>query len=277
MSSSRRGQSERSRIFAALLAIFFGGFGVHKFYLRDPGAGILYIFIFFITSRFAFPVSFILGWIDAFRFLTMSDENFDKKYNKNVIRDTDAYIEPNRPSRTRRIPAQRQTRQRPRAIQKANPFKKSGLRKYKEFDLEGAIDDFVQGLEINPNDIALHFNLACAYSLTEKKDKSFHHLSRAVELGYNDFNKIQSHDDLAFLRIQPEFDEFREKGYRLTGTTISNPQVLEEASKTVKEQEEPEVKDDVLLSQLNKLAELRKKGLLTEDEFNMERKKLLRR
>ena len=279
MSRRRRNQSERSRIFAALLAIFFGGFGAHKFYLRDPGGGILYIFIFFIATRIGLPISFILGWIDAFRLLTMSDETFDHKYNKHLVKDRDSYVEPNRPrtrrpgTRTRERRKTRTRRSSPRAIQKANPFKKSGLKKYKEFDLEGAIEDFEQGLEINPNDIALHFNLACAYSLTEQKDKSFRHLSRSVELGYNDFKKIQEHDDLAFLRIQPEFDEFKDNGYRLGGK-VQPPTPSEDEKE---KDSQPVVKDDVLLSQLNKLAELRKKGLLTEEEFNMERKKLLRR
>ena len=34
--------------------------------------------------------------------------------------------------------------------------------------------------------------------------------------------------------------------------------------------------DDTLLAQLNKLSELRKKGILSEDEFIFERKKVLR-
>ena len=34
--------------------------------------------------------------------------------------------------------------------------------------------------------------------------------------------------------------------------------------------------DDSLLAQLNKLSELRKKGILSEDEFIFERKKVLR-
>ncbi len=271
-----RNQKEKSRIFAAIIAFVFGGFGAHKFYLRDAGAGIFYIFLFFITSRI-FPVSFLLGWIDAIRLLTMSDQTFDRKYNKHLVRDEESYVEPMRPRTAHRrrrrvnINQSRQPNRAPaRAIQKANPFKKSGLRKYKEYDIDGAIEDFNQGLEINPNDIALHFNLACAYSLTEKKDKSFYHLDRAVALGYNDFEKIQTKDDLAFLRIQDGFDDFRENGYRL------QQQVQE---KTVEGENVPqeEIKDDVLLSQLNKLAELRKKGYLTEDEFLMERKKLLRR
>ena len=64
-------------------------------------------------------------------------------------------------------------------------------------------------LKIDPKDVALHFNIAAAYSLTEDKDKGFYHLSEAVKYGFKDFEKITSHDDLAYLRIQPEFEEFK--------------------------------------------------------------------
>ena len=156
---------------------------------------------------------------------------------------------------------------------KSNPFKKSGIAKYKEFDLDGAIADFEQGLAISEGDVALHWNIAAAYSLTEKKDKAFFHLNRAVELGFNDFEKIQSHDDLAFLRIQPEFDAFKTNGYKL-GTRQA--QQSRESKRLDASEQTDNLTDDILLSQLNKLAELRKKGLLSEQEFVTERKKLLR-
>ena len=38
----------KSRIAAALLAFFLGGFGVHKFYLGQVGLGILYLIFFFL-------------------------------------------------------------------------------------------------------------------------------------------------------------------------------------------------------------------------------------
>jgi TM2 domain-containing membrane protein YozV len=277
----RQSGSEKSKIFAAIMAFFFGGFGVHKFYLRDPGAGILYLFIFFITSRLFFPLSWFLGWFDAIRLLTMRQEVFDQKYNRNIVREEDYYERRTRvPQRRTRRATPNPTRRRKaptgpsRVIQKANPFKKSGIKKYKEFDLDGAIEDFKQGLKINPQDIALHFNLACAYSLTEKKEDAFYHLSKAVALGYNDIDKIQNHDDLAYLRIQPEFEKFKENDYLLPGSTPGQKSTAGSKKEAVSE---PEIKDDVLLSQLNKLSELRKKGLLTEDEFMLERKKLLRR
>ncbi len=147
---------------------------------------------------------------------------------------------------------------------KSNPFKKTGIQKYKDFDMDGAIVDFEQGLAIDPRDIALHFNIAAAYSLTEEKEKAMHHISEAVKYGFKDFERINTHDDLAYLRIQPEFEEFKNNGYKVIAQKRNIP---------IKEEE---VKDDVLLSQLNKLAEMRKKGLLSNDEFIMEKEKLLR-
>ena len=258
----------KSRLTAAFLALFFGMFGVHKFYLRNPGAGVLYLFIFFMTSRI-FPFSGILALVDAVRLFIMSDNEFDRRYNKGVA---NGERRDRRNRRTGRKPNRSQSRsRRGREVraskapvrQRVNPFKKSGIRKYKEYDLDEAIVDFKKGLEIEPSDIALHFNIACAYSLTEQKDSAFYHMSKAVELGYKDFEKIQTHDDLAFIRIQPEFEDFKKAGYRLQAV----PQA----------EEQEEVKDDKLLAQLNKLKELREKGMITDMDYNIETRKLLKR
>lgn len=151
-----------------------------------------------------------------------------------------------------------------------NPYKINGIKKYKDFDLEGAIEDFKKGLEINPKDISLHFNLACAYSLTEQVDKAYAHLDRAVSLGFNDFQKLKSHDDLAYVRIQERFEEFQQNNYRLEVPAIAPVNSVPDIPK-----EEP-VQDDVLLAQLKRLAELRDRGLLSEQEFIIEKKKLTR-
>ena len=77
----------KNKTTALLLAIFFGGLGVHKFYLRDTGSGIFYLALTIMTGAFKWPVGYILGWIDAFRLLTMSDQAFDKKYNGRARND----------------------------------------------------------------------------------------------------------------------------------------------------------------------------------------------
>jgi TM2 domain-containing membrane protein YozV len=72
---------KKNRIAAILLALFFGSFGVHRFYLRKPFSGVLYI-IFFWTG-----IPAVLSVIGAFRFAFMSDEKFDEKYNSSPVKD----------------------------------------------------------------------------------------------------------------------------------------------------------------------------------------------
>lgn len=65
----------KSRLAAALLAFFLGGFGVHKFYLGRIGWGFIYL----IFCWTAIPA--IIAFIETFIYLLMSDEKFNEKYN----------------------------------------------------------------------------------------------------------------------------------------------------------------------------------------------------
>ena len=118
-------------------------------------------------------------------------------------------------------------------------------------------------MTVDAQDVATHFNLACAYSLNEQADKSFFHLDKAVTYGFSDFPKIKEHDALAFIRIQDEFETFEKNGFRL--------QQMLEAPKQDLLSTQPDV-----LEQLQKLGELKEKGLLTEKEFEIQKKKLLK-
>jgi TM2 domain-containing membrane protein YozV len=66
--------SGKSRLAAALLAFFLGGFGVHKFYLGRVGQGILYL-LFFWTF-----IPAIVAFVEMIIYLTMTDEAFAAKY-----------------------------------------------------------------------------------------------------------------------------------------------------------------------------------------------------
>ncbi len=252
---------------AGILALFFGGLGVHRFYLGQIGLGIFYIFFFWIM--------WLVALIDAIAFFSMDAEEFNRKYNREYLRgyrDTDFSRDEYRQREKRDYRQQRRTQQRQPAApvrqrrprgKRPNPFKQSGIEKYKDFEYQAAIKDFEKALEIDPKDIAVHFNLACALSLTEKAQKSFEHLDKAVEFGFNDFQRIKEHDALAYLRIQPAFEEFEKNGFRLV-QRIDPP------------------KDDILssapsdlLEQLRRLGDLREKGLLTEEEFATQKKRLL--
>jgi hypothetical protein len=64
----------RSKLVAALLAIFLGAFGVHKFYLGKIAQGIIYL-IFFWTL-----IPALIGFIEGLWYLTMSDPEFQSRY-----------------------------------------------------------------------------------------------------------------------------------------------------------------------------------------------------
>jgi len=253
----------------ALLSLFLGYMGVHRFYLRQNGLGFLYFMLMFVG------IGFFLGILDFFRFLFMDEEVFDLKYNKHLREDGQRYDTDydrkqygrrhQRQESRREAPKREQRQQRPPTSEKGhktNPYQRSGIEKYRNFDYYGAISDFVKALERDGKNVPLHFNLACAYSLTEQEDQAFFHLGKAVEFGFKDFEKIRNHDALAYIRIQDEFATFAKNGYRI-----------------LKPDEKP--KEDVitanpdLLEQLRQLGELRERKLLTEEEFILEKKKLL--
>lgn len=254
----------RSRTLAALLALFGGVFGLHYFYLGRTGLGIMST-VFTFTGGLA-PVSVIIGVVNFFILLGMSDEEFHKRYNRDYWRDEKrrryesetfedkrAYDEARRrmnPTPQREKP--KETYQKPATSQK-EPLKQSGLTKYKDFDYDGAIEDFGKALSIDNKDIAVHWNLSCLYSLTEQKELAFFHLQKAVEMGFKEYDKIKTHDALAYLRVQPEFDEFSRAGFKMS-ESMEHSNILQE---------------------IKKMSEQRERGMMSEKEF-AEKSKMLK-
>lgn len=64
----------KNKIIAAILAFFFGGFGVHKFYLGQIGQGIVYLLFFWTV------IPFFIAFIESILYLVMSDQEFARKY-----------------------------------------------------------------------------------------------------------------------------------------------------------------------------------------------------
>jgi TM2 domain-containing membrane protein YozV len=69
----------KNKVVAAVLALFLGGLGIHKFYLGQNFAGIMYLL---------FSWTFVPGIIAFFEFLgllLMSDRAFDAQYNQGTL------------------------------------------------------------------------------------------------------------------------------------------------------------------------------------------------
>jgi tetratricopeptide (TPR) repeat protein len=185
----------------------------------------------------------------------MDNKTFDIKYNRDFLR-----VLPKKEfeiSGKRNLDNAKPNKKGKFSLDNRNIHVKSGKSKFLSYDYDGAILDFSKALDINPREIAAHFNIACAYSLNENIEKALFHLDKAVLYGFDDFEKIKTHDALAFLRVQPEFMLFLNNNFRLSGQNI---------------------KDEPLLNAENieKLEQLRLRGLLTDEEFNVQKMKISR-
>lgn len=260
----------KKKSIAVTLAFLFGWIGTHRFYLDQRFRGIMH-FIFGAIGIIAFATDgnpfilfpLLISVIDTIVFATMSRQEFDEKYNSKR-KPYGHRRDSNKPGSSRQTYISSTTR----GVRKDNPFKSSGIEKYKDYDFSGAIADFEKALGIHYEDPAVHFNLACAYSITEKLEKSIFHLSKSVEFGFVDFDRMHSHEDLAFVRSHDEFDSFVANGYQITpALPADSGSFLDNAAQ--------DASFNNLLEEIRALGELRKKGYITEDEFDAEKQRIL--
>ena len=246
-------KGRRKKFLAGLLAMIFGMFGTHRFYLGQKKLGLIYLGItlsalFVIPALDKFiPVMAMLGFIDGVLLWSSSRADFDAKYNEVA------------PVQTRmEEPATGEEEHKSLLKTQFEKLKDRALVEYREYDYTGAIAFLKRAAEIKNDDPEVHFLLARCYSLNEEAENAMHHLDSAVAFGLKDQIRILTHDDLAYVRTTPVFDAFIKNGYRLPSELpLPKDDILQSKSH----------QDEDLLEQLNKLETLRKKGVLTEEEF----------
>jgi TM2 domain/Short C-terminal domain len=283
----------KNKIVTAILAFFLGMVGVHRFYLGRWWQGALMALTFFITMMItieehapAILIPIALGFIDAVLFAVMPKEDFDEKYNRKKNRRRRSYqqwnseedYEEEYEQAYEEVVAPKKQMAAPKAQGTAKPskaeaLKRMGIEKFRRYDFEGAIESFILSLEENISSPSTHFNLACCYSMIENGPKAMHHLDRAVENGFIDFPKIHSHQALAYLRRQADFQAFVDNGYRTAIPQAKPLNNLFEAPAPASTTQETSGKDT--LDEILHLGDLRDKGLITEEEFVQQKKKLL--
>lgn len=258
---------------AAFLALFFGIFGVHRFYLGKWFLGVLHFLFFFIALGITVDENWpaiiapaLLGFVDSVLFFAMPIEDFDDKYNARRIRE--------RLRRERYADEETDIREEWPKKSGKNPslafLKSLGIERFRAGDFDGAVDAFVKALEKGIEYPWLHFNLACCYSMIQEADAAMEHLEKAVANGFDDHDKIYKHASLQFLREQPEFGPFASNGFKRPQAQATRPAP-------------PAVADNLTplpplnpLDQILQLGELKEKGLISEEEFQREKQKILR-
>src|SRR4051794_3263048 len=78
--------ARKSRVTAAALALILGSLGAHKFYMGKVGQGVLYL-----VFCWAY-IPGILGWIEAMRYLSKSDEAWASEHSWPIQRSNGAAI-----------------------------------------------------------------------------------------------------------------------------------------------------------------------------------------
>ena len=80
-------------------------------------------------------------------------------------------------------------------------------------DLYTKTGQYKKGLEMDvqlsqqlPNDDLVWYNLGCSYALTNQADEAFEALTKAVELGYGDYDWMKTDPDLGNLYKDPRFE-----------------------------------------------------------------------
>src|SRR5690606_36028946 len=314
---------------AALLAFFGGIAGLHRFYLGQNGKGFLMILLSIFTMGILGSIIGVIDSIvflsmseETFDLRYNNPDEIiqrspryksyerrqnpgkvsgnghspyrrDRRINKNEFRERKGETKSKKTrqtrSSTRRSPVKGSQKAPKNVSRTIKSLKEAGIEKFKEYDIEGSIQDFKKILEFDPYHIAAHFNLACAYSQLEKPQKTMEHISIAVKAGFNDFERIKKHDKLAFARIQPEWEEFSKNGFifdikekkentgdRHEGDPEKDTYEKTESRESSSPGTQTERTDHTdLLEHLKKLKEQREKAIITEVEFEIERRRLM--
>jgi hypothetical protein len=128
-----------------------------------------------------------------------------------------------------------------------------GKRRFLDKDYAGATQCYQQVIALHPKAPNSNFRLACIFSHQNNLEDSFKHLDLAIQQGFTDFALIQSTPELEQLRELPKFKQYVQNGYK---TVDYLPQ------------------EDVVIK-LEKLASLKEKGHLTDEEYQAQKKRLL--
>ena len=134
---------------------------------------------------------------------------------------------------------------------------------YESKDYITAIEVLKKIISIDPTHKEVYFNLACLFSLT-KNEEAFDALSKAVKYGYSNFDRIDTYSNLSWIRSNSNFQKFKLNGYKF----------LAEQFEQTNSNDNSSITEDII-SKIERLGQLKEKGLITEEEFQNQKKKLL--
>ncbi len=257
----------KSKMVAAILALTLGMWGAHRFYLGKKFLGIINFMAFFLVLIITinqggawFAPLAILSFIEAILLFVMPQVEFDAKYNSGVPA-IQKKVKPGSRAEKKKAGESSFTRK-----SRGNHLIKEGFIAYRSGQYDHARKLFEDSLQYDYDDPQTHFMLACCYSVNKDSKQAYFHLASAVDFGFQEFEEIYHNEAIAWLRSEPDFDFFVQNGYRnVVHLSTPKPDLLDEKS----------YYDTTLLDRIADLGELLERGVITKDDFEVQKKELL--
>jgi len=259
----REGGPAARRKMGIVFAITLGWCGVHRFTMGQWQWGLAHIFL-FVASMAIFDgnltpwttASALLAYYTAFRWWRMSDEEFADEYLEPVEEEVEGkYLKGMATAHPKVISGKAKRK-----------ILASAKTRYEQFDYQGAAELYEDALDMDLSDGDSRVLAARCYSLLEDAEAAYRHLRKAVLLKANNLDIISRDEGFAWLRTRADYTRRRRAGYgpveTLEGTSTQPPALPP--------------RQDNILANLEKLGELKERGLLNDDEFLREKKRLLR-
>lgn len=257
------GPSARRKM-GIVFALTLGWCGVHRFIMGQWQWGLAHIFMMVGSLIIAeelgfmgnpwFTLSTVVAYYTAFRWWRMSNEEFADEYLEPVEEEVGGkYLKGTATAHPKVISG----KARRKILASAKTL-------YTKFDYQGAAELYEDALDMDLSDGDSRVLAARCYSLLEDAESAYRHLRRAVLLKANNLDIISKDEGFAWLRMREDYTRRRRAGYGpvepLVGT--NTPPSLPP-------------RQDNILERLEKLGELKERGLLDDDEFIREKKRLL--
>jgi TM2 domain-containing membrane protein YozV len=255
----------KSKTVAGVLALLLGMWGAHRFYLGKKFLGIVNFLAFFLVLTITineggpwFAPLAILSFIEAILLFVMPQAEFDAKYNSGIPSKKEAKRAAKAEKKKSETPQHRKSR--------GNYLIKDAFIAYRGGQYDQARKYFEDSLQYDYNDPQTHFMLACCYSLSKDSRQAYFHLASAVDFGFQEFEEIYHNEALTWLRQQQDFETFVQNGYRQV-SHLSTPKddLLDEKS----------YYDTTVLDRIADLGELLERGVISKDDFELQKKELL--
>ncbi len=262
-------QDGKSKSVASILALAFGLWGVHRFYLGKRFWGIVNFAAFFISLMVLIEERFpwllvalaMLSVVEGILFTVMPQSEFDAKYNGGLPSSAKE-VKVKKAAEKKRSADPAQTRK-----SRGSIIIKDAFIAYKSGNYDQARKYFEDALQYDYNDPHTHFMLSCCLSMAKDARQAYFHLASAVDFGFQEFEEIYHNEALKWLRAQPDFDAFVKNGYRQVAylDTAKPADLLESKS----------YYDTTVLDRIADLGELLERGVISRDDFEDQKKTLL--